>query len=483
MLKLLAHRPTANVVILLLLGFISEILGMVAWRPGQPEMALWGIVWGNFLISTAAVRSIEINQQRHKQSQREQLVAIIESIRGRNAAQSLPTDSPRCFRALVLCGGGPKGAYQIGCLRALTEENITFDLICGASAGALNAAIAIGRNDLDGAMRLWQMPRSEILKINFSGFLIAILRIISARFNNSFLAPQSNPLRKIIAFGLILVSGIIVNSDELFSESFFLFVSAQFFFVGMLPIGIAYLLWQFLEYLNAPIFSNRRLREILIKELPRNVIRQTTNTIVVVATRLTQITIPGTSYGLSSKTRTVTVPTPTYIKTNELSSKALRAYLIASAAIPMGILQRTRFSGKWFIDGGITDNCPVLPAIEAHATEIFVVHTNKAAIANGERITTSEGLLMHLLRTSGLRSLADAGQNAALLEFARPWTPINLEHATKLAEQLVATRIIHIIPSRELGSLMVSIFRHSATRASELSSLGYSDTRELVQEF
>lgn len=42
---------------------------------------------------------------------------------------------------LVLSGGGAKGAYQVGVVRALAEMNIKIGAISGASIGALNGAI------------------------------------------------------------------------------------------------------------------------------------------------------------------------------------------------------------------------------------------------------------------------------------------------------------------------------------------------------
>ena len=43
-------------------------------------------------------------------------------------------------RALVLSGGGVRGAYQVGVLQKwLCEDNIDYDFLCGVSVGALNA--------------------------------------------------------------------------------------------------------------------------------------------------------------------------------------------------------------------------------------------------------------------------------------------------------------------------------------------------------
>lgn len=44
-------------------------------------------------------------------------------------------------KALVLGGGGTKGSYQAGCIKALNELNIHFDIVVGTSIGALHALI------------------------------------------------------------------------------------------------------------------------------------------------------------------------------------------------------------------------------------------------------------------------------------------------------------------------------------------------------
>lgn len=44
-------------------------------------------------------------------------------------------------RALVLPGGGGRGAYQVGVIKALKEYGLTFDMVFGTSIGALNATL------------------------------------------------------------------------------------------------------------------------------------------------------------------------------------------------------------------------------------------------------------------------------------------------------------------------------------------------------
>ncbi|MFV0513332.1 MAG: patatin-like phospholipase family protein [Jhaorihella sp.] len=71
--------------------------------------------------------------------------------------------------ALVLQGGGARGAYQVGALKAIAEiaqrRDSPFQIVCGASVGAINAApIAAASSDfgqgVDRLERLWRSLRS-----------------------------------------------------------------------------------------------------------------------------------------------------------------------------------------------------------------------------------------------------------------------------------------------------------------------------------
>ena len=65
--------------------------------------------------------------------------------------------------ALVLGGGGAKGAYQIGAIAALEEAGITCGQVIGVSIGAINAAMYAQR-DMARAAALWETIRlSDIL--------------------------------------------------------------------------------------------------------------------------------------------------------------------------------------------------------------------------------------------------------------------------------------------------------------------------------
>ncbi len=58
-------------------------------------------------------------------------------------------------RAVVLAGGGARGAYQMGFWRAIRELGIDFQIVTGSSVGALNAALMASGN-FEGGLEMWQ---------------------------------------------------------------------------------------------------------------------------------------------------------------------------------------------------------------------------------------------------------------------------------------------------------------------------------------
>lgn len=78
-------------------------------------------------------------------------------------------------RALVLSGGGGRGAYEAGVAKACAERNFHFDWIVGTSIGALNAAL-VGQNDLEMLERMWLKIRSnDVYKLPDPGHLRRVI--------------------------------------------------------------------------------------------------------------------------------------------------------------------------------------------------------------------------------------------------------------------------------------------------------------------
>ena len=97
-------------------------------------------------------------------------------------------------RALILSGGGARGAFQIGVWKYLKERNWTPDLICGTSVGAINA-VAIGAGmPIDRLLEIWTTyHRPMIYRFRMLRFLVNLL------FNRP-LKPvmDTGPMRKMV---------------------------------------------------------------------------------------------------------------------------------------------------------------------------------------------------------------------------------------------------------------------------------------------
>ncbi|HET7876349.1 MAG TPA: patatin-like phospholipase family protein [Methylomirabilota bacterium] len=117
------------------------------------------------------------------------------------APSDLPSDAPM---ALVLSGGGAKGAYEAGVAAAFVDRGLPIRLVAGSSAGALNAAmIASGRADRLEAM--WgTITREQIYRLRapvfFAGFLPGWLTLLVLNETSSLFDPA--PLRDLITAAL-----------------------------------------------------------------------------------------------------------------------------------------------------------------------------------------------------------------------------------------------------------------------------------------
>lgn len=63
------------------------------------------------------------------------------------------------MRYLVLCGGGSRGAIEVGFLQALWEHGVRFDGILGSSVGALNGAFLAAGGDPGDLAAIWRRLR------------------------------------------------------------------------------------------------------------------------------------------------------------------------------------------------------------------------------------------------------------------------------------------------------------------------------------
>ena len=106
--------------------------------------------------------------------------------------------------ALVLSGGGARAAYQVGVLRALAEalppgSALPFSIVCGNSAGALNAAfVAADARFFDRAVRsldqLWSsLAPAAVYRTEGRVLLLAAARMVRTFFHGRPLAGDATP--------------------------------------------------------------------------------------------------------------------------------------------------------------------------------------------------------------------------------------------------------------------------------------------------
>ena len=68
--------------------------------------------------------------------------------------------------AVVLSGGGARGAYEVGVWKALKKLHIKYDIVTGTSIGAINGFMMV-QNDFGKCLKLWRKINYSLLYDNF----------------------------------------------------------------------------------------------------------------------------------------------------------------------------------------------------------------------------------------------------------------------------------------------------------------------------
>lgn len=170
----------AIVVFLLLIPFVPLLKDRVPTHSGfvLPSLILTAalvLVSVIFLI-LGAVSFLGKRRQMALEEVRASLPSDAEFSAACEAGRRLAT---RGMVGLVLAGGGAKGAYQIGCWKALRACGLLhFGAIAGTSVGALNAVL-VAQDDYDKAESIWyNMSFSRVLRLRWHALLAVLIRIL-----------------------------------------------------------------------------------------------------------------------------------------------------------------------------------------------------------------------------------------------------------------------------------------------------------------
>jgi predicted acylesterase/phospholipase RssA len=340
-------------------------------------------------------------------------------------------------RGLVLEGGGGKGAWQFGVLRAFVDNNIQFDVVSGTSVGALNGAIwCSGRMDIGiemwssmslrriFALRLWLIPfvilgfGSQIFYTFYEGYaprdseserrtyticalMMAMTPIIGIwvwlllpQFPSDALFDSMRAnLATFVVMSFILVLIFVKSSPPQLPAMFWLlgvdawgretlFVHGYrqpLNWIGAIPVLLLASAW-LLRITNASIFSAAPLeKEIrLLLSAPLRVPLFAT-----VGSESGEYFDPDNldyqPIRLFSRNPTY-LPVgfnaliPSYLRVDQLGSPDALNALLASSALPLGVVSgRKSDTGIRLMDGGVADNVPWQPLISDFPCDEIVI--------------------------------------------------------------------------------------------------------------
>ncbi len=250
--------------------------------------------------------------------------------------------------ALVLSGGGAKGAYQAGVLRGLSELGVVVDAVSGASIGSLNAAMVASAPSLSVAAERMQETWCALGSTDSP---------TSLRLKGSTL--MAARLAASLASVYLPVGGPVVQA-----------IGAASAYFGVPEISLycdKHVEGLIQKYISLPDLSTGV--PMWVSLYPSQGLEQDMRAIV------------GGLLGRDTAQSD-------YIRLSELATtdERLKA-LLASAAIPLAF-PRQEVNGKKYVDGGIggwktsSGNTPITPLITHGCKHVIVTHLSDGALWN-----------------------------------------------------------------------------------------------------
>jgi len=272
----------------------------------------WKIQWNTIL---KHVRIIDRNNIRQAWGSAEHiLLPMLDYVRKKQRAYQL-RNSNKLRYGIVFCGGGAKGAYQIGVWKRLRELGLDKEIIgvSGASIGAMNSLL-FAQGDYHIAEEIWSdLHSSDFGTLNSS----ALQTVIQAL----------NPVGR-----------------------------------WLLPLNIKSWIG------TAGLLNRDKLTSILYNNISKERIETTDK---FVFTALTAMSMPHIPQNLNAPLDFVAQIE--YQSWEHLPFTQIIETVLASAAYP-GAYAPLKRNDKVYIDGGALDNSPAKPLVDAGFQNIIVIH-------------------------------------------------------------------------------------------------------------
>ena len=261
---------------------------------------------------------------------------------------------------LVLSGGGAKGAYQAGVLRALNDMNVSVGAISGASIGALNGAIVAAARTQETAARHLQELWSELAQISPLCIGRGSLRVPAYLVMlASFGAPiagmagwAGRMMMSPIFQSLLKTAGIHLTNEMVNGE-------------GLLSNEkIRYLIDHYLPDEGLPNRLPLYVSVYPTEDVGRDLLR-----------------IIGASWGIGDTEESE------FLHIQSLPSADQKRALLASAALPM-LYSYEEIEGTRYTDGGqggwreVQGNTPITPLLKAGYEHVVVTHLEDGSFWN-----------------------------------------------------------------------------------------------------
>ena len=265
---------------------------------------------------------------------------------------------------LVLSGGGAKGAYQAGVLRALAENGIHIDGVAGASIGALNGAIVAASPNLNEASKrlakLWQRLAEvnplQFNSIEFNYQKAAVYAVLLGSAGLRVSAPWVNVL-------LLLIQKGGEKMDWLKNDS---------------SISLS----------QGAVFTDQPLQEMFDEFLDIQALQKALPLYVSVFEQ--ENYLKGASDWVKAQFLGIDNPPSRFEHIQSLPLAQQKETLLASAALPLLFKSRIDESGGRLTDGGqggwvkAQGNTPVTPLVNAGYETIIVSHLDNGALWHRE---------------------------------------------------------------------------------------------------